>query len=1664
MTLFPAAAPAVPIGSYEDNFSTGTYDDSDGFLPWSTNWVETGESDGPGSGSAEVTNEPHCPNGNCLILGRGGGLNADAGVWRQADLSGADTVTLQFWYERHQHGSGQGYVRLSVSPDGGLAWHDLADYQLDINDGGDTFALFDITNWATSSSQIRFELFNSTSDDSHMNIDWVAIWLDVSNQAPVLDPIGDQATDEGALLSFAATATDPDTPPDTLTYTLGSSAPAGAAIDPVSGAFTWMPSEAQDGTHTFDVIVTDDGSPVKSDSETITVTVTETNQAPTLNSVGSKAVNEGAFLAFTATATDPDLAANLLGFSLAGGPAGAVIDPVSGAFTWTPTETQDGSHTFDVIVTDNGTPSRSDSETITVTVNETNTAPTLNPIGNRTVDEITPLTFTATASDPDDPANLLTFSLAGAPSGATINPLGGAFTWTPTEAQQGAHTFDVIVTDSGTPPEADSETITVTVSEINRAPTLGPIGNRTVDEVTPLTFTATASDPDDPANLLTFSLAGAPSGATINPLGGAFTWTPTEAQDGAHTFNVIVTDNGSPVLADSETITVTVNEINRAPVLGPVGNRVVDETTPLSFTAAAGDPDLPANALTYSLAGAVPVGAAINPGSGAFTWTPTETQDGTHTFDIVVTDSGSPAFSDFETITVTVNETNVAPSLAHPGNQTSGEGDPVTLPLTATDPDVPVNTLRYSAVRLPTGLTIDPASGLISGTVDPIAGLGSPYVVDVTVTDDGNPALQDQVSFVWIVTDTNRSPTLDPVGDKSGTEQAVLSFTATASDPDGDGWAFSLADGATGSVPAGAAISPTGDFTWIPAEIQHGVHTFDVVVTDNGIPTLSDSETITVTVTESNQPPVLNPVGGKTVTEATLLSFTATASDPDIPVNTLAFSLAGTPSGATIDPVTGVFTWTPTETQDGSHTFDIIVTDNGIPALSDSETITVSVNEGPNRPPVLDPIGNKVVTEGSALTFTATATDLDVPGNALSFSLSGAPAGASIDPASGAFAWTPSETQHGSHTFDIVVTDDGTPNLSDSKTITVSVIETNRAPALANPGNQTSAEGDSIALPLIATDPDVPANSLSYTADRLPPGLAIDPSSGIINGTIDPIGSLGSPYAVTVTVNDDGNPTLQDETSFVWYVTHTNRSPVLDPPSDLAGDEEVPIQFTATATDPDPGDTLTFSLEGAAGTIPAGATISPAGTFSWTPNEADGPGSFTFKIVVTDDGTPELSDRKPVTITVREKDRPPTITHPGDQTDHEGATIDRTIVASDPDIPAQPITLTASGLPPGLTIDPATGQITGTIAAGSAAASPYTVTITTGDAGVTFRWWVTVPNGAPTGADAAYTTRENTPLDAQLTAVDPDGDAVSLVIQDHPSLGTVTVDGTRVRYEPSPGISGTDMFRYLVSDGSATSRPYTVTIEIQEVNSAPAAADDRFEATTGETVRLGSPGVLANDTDPDGDPLHLRVVAAPSHGELTLAGDGSLTYLPAGGFVGADQFTYQISDPSGERSTATVFITVMAPPMVPGTSSATRTLVVDEIIAAGPDIDETVGTERFVQRSLVLMSRAGRTGVQQMGFPLALLLVALLGVLSLGRVSVVPLVRRGERYSGTVLSYDAAAGYGLIVRDADSTEVFVHRVAIPRRLRATLAPGDAVEFYAIAGTHRDVAHKVRLRR
>ena len=282
------------------------------------------------------------------------------------------------------------------------------------------------------------------------------------NTAPILGAIGNRTVVEGNLLSFTATATDSDVPAQSLTFSLDAGAPATATISP-AGAFAWTPDEADGpGAYSVTIRVTDNGSPVLTDFETITITVTETNSRPVLNPIGNKSGLEGSVITFTATATDTDLPANALTFSLdAGAPAGAGITS-GGVFTWTPGGTQGGAtYQITVRVRDNGSPALDDFETISVTVTEVNTAPVLNPIGNKTVSRGRLLSFTATATDVDLPAQTLVFSLgAGAPSGAAITA-GGVFTWTPTAAQApSTNSITVRVTDGSL---TDTETISVIV-------------------------------------------------------------------------------------------------------------------------------------------------------------------------------------------------------------------------------------------------------------------------------------------------------------------------------------------------------------------------------------------------------------------------------------------------------------------------------------------------------------------------------------------------------------------------------------------------------------------------------------------------------------------------------------------------------------------------------------------------------------------------------------------------------------------------------------------------------------------------------------------------------------------------------------------------------------------------------------------------------------------------------------------------------------------------------------------------------------------------------------------------------------------------------------------------------------------------------------------------
>jgi hypothetical protein len=1250
-----------------------------------------------------------------------------------------------------------------------------------LDSGAPTGATIDSTtgefNWTPTEAQgpAVYSVTVRVTDDGVSSLDdfeTFNITVGEVNQAPVLAAIGNKSIDEGSLLTFAASATDPDLPASNFSFSLDASAPLGATIDPSTGQFSWTPpGGTSPGNHTVTVRVTDDGLPSLDDFETITITVNDVNLPPVLAAIGGQSVDEGSPLTFTASATDPDMPADNLSFSLdASAPLGATIDQSTGRFSWTPPGgTSLGNHTVTVRVTDDGVASLDDFETITITVNDVNLSPVLAAIGPQNAEEGSPLTFTASATDLDLPANNFSFSLdSGAPAGATINSITGEFNWTPGEADGPAvHAVTVRVTEDGAPTLDDFETINITVGEVNQAPVLAAIGNKSIDEGSLLTFAASGTDPDLPANGLSFSLdSDTPAGATINPATGEFNWTPTEAQGpGVYSVTVRVTDDGTTNLDHFETITIIVNDVNLPPVLGAIGAQSVDEGNPLTFTASATDADLPANNFSFSLDSGAPAGATINSTTGEFNWTPNFSEHpAAYSVTVRVTDDGTPNLEDLETIDITVGDVNRAPELTAIGNKNVDEGSLLTFTASATDADLPANNLSFSLdAGAPAGATIDSTTGEFRWTPTEAEG-PAVYSVTVRVTDDGVSSLHDFETFDIIIGEVNQAPELAAIGNRRIDEGSLLTFTASATDSDlpANNLTFSLDSGA----PAGATIHPTtGEFNWTPGEADGpAVHSVTVRVTGDGTPSLDDFETINITVGEVNRSPELSAIGNRSVDEGSLLTFTASATDPDSPASNFSFSLdSGAPLGATIDPTTGEFRWTPPGgTSLGNHTLTVRVTDDGLPSLDDFETITIRVNDV-NLPPVLATIGGQSVEEGSLLTFTASATDPDLPANSLTFSLdSGAPAGATINATTGEFNWTLGELESPAvYSVTVRVTDNETPSLEDFETINIAVGEVNRSPELSAIGNKSVDEGRLLTFTASATDANLPANNLSFSLDSgAPAGATIDPSTGQFRWTPPGGTSLGN-HAVTVRVRDDGLPSLDDFETITITVNDVNLPPVLSAIGAQSVEEGSTLTFTALATDIDlPANNLSFSLDASA---PLSATIDPStGEFSWTPGEAHGSAVFSVTVRVNDDGTPSLEDFETVDITVGEFNQAPVLATIGSKRINAGRLLTFTASATDADLNNVTFSLD-SGAPAGATINPSTGKFSWTPAEGTSLGN-HTVTVRVSDDGVpsredfeTITITVNEVNMPPVlAAIGAQSVEEGSLLTFTASATDPD--------------------------------------------------------------------------------------------------------------------------------------------------------------------------------------------------------------------------------------------------------------------------------------------------------------------
>ena len=194
-------------------------------------------------------------------------------------------------------------------------------------------------------------------------------------------------------------------------------------------------------------------------------------------------------------------------------------------------------------------------------------------------------------------------------------------------------------------------------------------------------------------------------------------------------------------------------------------------------------------------------------------------------------------------------------------------------------------------------------------------------------------------------------------------------------------------------------------------------------------------------------------------------------------------------------------------------------------------------------------------------------------------------------------------------------------------------------------------------------------------------------------------------------------------------------------------------------------------------------------------------------------------------------------------------------------------------------------------------------------------------NGAPVCASDPLTVAEDAPLAVTLACTDPEGAEVTYgaATAEH---GTVTGTGAARTYTPAPNFHGADTITFTASDGTVPPVTATIAVTVTPVNDAPAAAADDGPANAGTALSVAAPGVLANDSDVDDDPLTAELATAPANGTVALSPDGAYVYTPATGFSGTDTFTYVARDGAADSAPATVTITVAPAPVAPVTLPA----------------------------------------------------------------------------------------------------------------------------------------------
>jgi VCBS repeat-containing protein len=357
-------------------------------------------------------------------------------------------------------------------------------------------------------------------------------------------------------------------------------------------------------------------------------------------------------------------------------------------------------------------------------------------------------------------------------------------------------------------------------------------------------------------------------------------------------------------------------------------------------------------------------------------------------------------------------------------------------------------------------------------------------------------------------------------------------------------------------------------------------------------------------------------------------------------------------------------------------------------------------------------------------------------------------------------------------------------------------------------------------------------------------------------------------------------------------------------------------------TDVDSGS-LTASL--VTSTSHGALTFSSSGEFTYTPApNYFGPDSFVYR---ASDGSAQSS---PVTVNINVianpvNDGPDAVNDT--YTTPEDTALTRPapgVLGNDTDVDGDPLTAVNAS-------DPAHGSVT-LNANGSFTYTPdsnyngsdsftYEARDPSGATGTaTVNITVTPVDDPPTAVNDSYTMSEDgPPLVVSAPGVlandsDPEGQPLTAVGFSSASVGTLsnTSSSGSFRYTPPANFSGTATFTYRARAGGLDSAPATVTITVTPSNDPPAAFNNAYSGTEDTPLTISAPGVLGNDTDPDGDSLTAVNGVAITGGSVSLNANGSFTFTPTADFSGTAVFTYQAEDPSGATDSASVTINFAA--------------------------------------------------------------------------------------------------------------------------------------------------------